>query len=266
LKVSNETSAAQESRALDRTVIAIGLASLFSDISHEIATTALPLLMTSIGAGAAALGLIEGVADGLSSFSKLISGVKVDSLSRRKPLAIIGYFVTALAMASLGLATRSADILISRVVGWLGRGVRSPVRNVLLSEAVTPETYGRAFGFERAMDSLGAMVGPLLALGLVTWVGLRWTFVLTLIPGLMPPLLIAWLVHERSRPPAPARRIVLGLKELPREFKKYLVGVGIAGLGDFSNTLLILWATQAWTARLGAAKAASLAMLFLRWL
>jgi MFS family permease len=147
-------------RWLNRTVLGIGLASLLSDWSHEIATTVLPAFLASMGAAAAWLGVIEGVADGLSSFAKMASGFYTDKLQRRKPIAVVGYLVTALGTASFGLATAAWHILISRSLAWLGRGVRTPVRKALLAAAVTKETYGRAFGFERMMDTVGAIVGP----------------------------------------------------------------------------------------------------------
>jgi MFS family permease len=246
---------------LNRTVLGIGLASLCSDVGHEMATTAMPALLATVGASSAALGLIEGLADGFSSFAKLLSGLYSDRLRRRKPLAVVGYFLTASGMASFALATQWWHVLLGRVGGWLGRGVRTPVRNVLMTEATSPETYGRAFGFERAMDSAGAVVGPSLALLLTATLGLRWLFALTLIPGLAAALLIVLLVRERDHTPRPPAPFWSGLGQLPREFRKYLVGVGVAGLGDFSNTLLILWATQALTPRFGLTEAASTAML-----
>ncbi len=247
---------------LNSTVLGIGLASLCSDIGHEMATTAMPAMLASIGAGSAVLGLVEGLSDGLSSFAKLLSGFHSDRLRRRKPLAVLGYFVTALGMASFSLATQWWHILLARLLGWIGRGVRTPVRNVLLTEATTPATYGRAFGLERSMDSAGAIIGPLLSLLLVAAIGLRRTFALTLIPGAMAALLIALLVRERPHAPRPEVRFWQSVSSLPSRFRLYLVGTGIAGLGDFSNTLLILWATQAWTARFGAARAVTLAMAF----
>jgi MFS family permease len=249
-------------RWLNATVLGIGLASLCSDVGHEMATTSMPALLASLGASSAALGLIEGLADGLSSFAKLLSGLHSDRLRRRKPLAVVGYFVTASGMASFALATQWWHVLLGRVGGWLGRGARTPVRNVLLTEATTPETYGRAFGLERAMDSAGAIIGPLLALAIAATLGTRWIFALTLIPGIGAVLLIALLVREKPHEPQPHARLWSGIGALPHNFRKYLVGVGIAGLGDFSNTLLILWATQAWTPRLGVATAATLAMAF----
>jgi MFS family permease len=250
------------SRWLNSTVIGIALASLCSDVGHEMATTAMPLLLASVGASAAALGLIEGLADGAASFAKLFSGLYVDRLRRRKPLAVIGYFVTASGMASFALATRWWHVLLGRVGGWMGRGARTPVRKVLLAEATTPETYGRAFGFERAMDSVGATIGPLLTLLLVGIAGLRGTFALTLIPGLLAALLIALLVGEQAHQPLPHAKLLSSVSSLPREFRRYLVGVGLAGLGDYSNTLLILWATEGMAGRLGMAAAARLAMAF----
>jgi MFS family permease len=253
-----------EARAkwLNSTVLGIGLASLCSDVGHEMATTAMPALLASLGAASAALGLIEGVADGLSSFAKLFSGAFSDRLERRKPLAVAGYFVTASGMGSFALATQWWHVLLGRVGGWVGRGARTPVRNVLLTEATTAETYGRAFGLERAMDSAGAIVGPSLALLIGATLGLRWIFALTLVPGILAALVVALFVKERPHQPRPDARLVAGLHGLPRPFRRYLAGVGLAGLGDFSNTLLILWASQAWTPAFGAARAATLAMLY----
>ncbi len=247
---------------LTTTVLGIGLASLCSDIGHEMATTAMPVLLVSLGATSATLGLIEGLADGLSCFAKLLSGLYSDRLAKRKPLAVAGYFLTAAGMASFALATQWWYVLLGRIGGWLGRGARTPVRNVLLTEATTPKTYGRAFGLERAMDSTGAIIGPLLSLILAATLGLRWLFALTLLPGVAAALLIAWMVREKPHTAQPHVRLWRGVRKLPAHFKQYLVGVGIAGLGDFSNTLLILWATQAWTPRFGVIRAAQLAMLF----
>lgn len=112
------------------------------------------------------------------------------------------------------------------------------------------------------MDSAGAVIGPVLSLVLVTSVGMRSTFLLTFIPGLIAVALIAFVVHEKPHTPDLAHGLWHGMNHLPRAFRKYLVGVGIAGIGDFSNTLLILWATQAWTPRFGLHSAAALAMGF----
>ena len=165
--VQPAVSATRRSRWLNRTVLGIGLASLFSDWSHEIATTVMPAFLATMGVAAFWVGLIEGVSDGLSSFAKMASGYYTDKLQRRKPVAVIGYVVTALGTASFGLATAAWHVLLSRACAWLGRGVRTPVRKALLAGAVTKQTYGRAFGFERMMDTLGAIIGPASALFLL---------------------------------------------------------------------------------------------------
>src|SRR5947209_9040853 len=175
----------ERQRWLNRTVLGIGLASLCSDWSHEIATAVLPTFLATMGVAAAWLGIIEGVSDGLSSFAKLASGYYTDKLRRRKPIAVIGYVITGLGTASFGLASAAWHILIARACAWLGRGVRTPVRKALLASAVTPQTYGRAFGFERMMDTVGAIVGPASALCLLQALHHRYPplFAITLIPG-----------------------------------------------------------------------------------
>ena len=250
---------------LNRTVVGIGLASLFSDWAHETATTVLPAFLATLGGSAAVwLGVIEGVADGLSSFAKMASGFYTDKLRRRKPIAVIGYLVTALGTASFGLATATWHILLSRSLAWLGRGVRTPVRKALLAGSVTKETYGRAFGFERMMDTLGAIVGPATALLLVTIFAhnYRRVFLATLIPGLFAAFLIAFLVKEKERKAVSHISFGKRLRSLPKPYRKFLVAVGLFGAGDFASTLLILLATQTLTPAFGAAKAASFAVGF----
>ena len=247
---------------LNRTVLGIGLASLFSDWSHEIATTVMPAFLATMGVAAFWVGLIEGVSDGLSSFAKMASGYYTDKLRRRKPVAVIGYLVTALGTASFGLATAAWHVLLSRACAWLGRGVRTPVRKALLAGAVTKETYGRAFGFERMMDTLGAIVGPASAFFLLQAVNHHYPtlFALTLIPGLLAVGMMAFAVKEKERTPVPHISFGERLRMLPPRFRRFLIAVGLFGAGDFAHTLLILLATQKLTPEVGAAKAASIAV------
>ena len=247
---------------LNRTVLGISLASLFSDWSHEMATAVLPAFLATLGAGAAWLGLIEGVSDGLSSFAKMASGCYTDKLQRRKPIAIIGYIVTALGTASFGVATSAWHVLVARTGAWLGRGVRTPVRKALLAAAVTKETYGRAFGFERMMDTIGAIVGPVTALGLLEMVHHHYPslFALTLIPSLTAAGFIAFLVKEKERRPVPHISLGQRLRLLPASYRKFAAAVGLFGAGAFAHTLLILLAMRKLTPALGAPKAATVAV------
>jgi MFS family permease len=256
------TPPARRSHWLNRTVLGIGLASLFSDWSHEIATTVMPAFLGTMGVAAAWLGLIEGVSDGLSSFAKMASGYYTDRLTRRKPIAVIGYLVTALGTASFALATSAWHILLARAAAWFGRGVRTPVRKALLAGSVTKETYGRAFGFERMMDTLGAIIGPATALALLGAFHHNYLllFAATLGPSLLATALIAFLVQEKARAPVPHVSFGERLRLLPAAYRRFLVAVGLFGAGDFAHTLLILLATQQLTPQLGAAQAASFAV------
>jgi MFS family permease len=248
---------------LNRTVLGVGLTSLFSDWSHETATAVLPAFLAAIGAGPAWLGAIEGIADGLSSFAKLASGHFTDRLKLRKPLAVFGYAFTAAATASFAFATHAYDVLVARAAAWLGRGVRSPAKKALLAADVPPGAYGRAFGLERLMDTLGAIAGPLTALWLLEATShcYRKVFLWTLLPGLMAVASFWLLVRERPTAQKPPRSFLLGLKALPPSFRRLLVGVGIFGAGDFSHSLLILYATRMLTPVHGMARAASIAVV-----
>jgi len=249
-------------RWLNRTVLGIGLASLFSDWSHEIATTAMPAFLATMGVAAAWLGLIEGVSDGLSSFAKMASGYYTDRLRRRKPIAVVGYLMTGVGTAAFGLASVAWHVLLARAFAWFGRGIRQPVRKALLAAAVTRETYGRAFGFERMMDTFGAIVGPASAWLLLTASNHHYPtlFALTLVPSLIAAGLIAFAVQEKQRVPVPHVSFGASLRALPQRFRRFLVAVGLFGVGDFAHTLLILLATQKLTPALGATRAASIAV------
>ena len=247
---------------LNRTVLGIGLASLFSDMSHEMATTIMPAFLATMGVAAAWLGLIEGVSDGLSSFAKMASGYYTDRLQRRKPIAVLGYILTTLGVATFGLATAAWHILALRATAWFGRGMRTPVRKALLAAAVTRETYGRAFGFERMMDTLGAIIAPAAAWFLIRALHQNYSqlFAFTLIPGALAVSVIVFLVKEKER--APVSHISFGtrLRALPAVYRQFVVAVGLFGAGAFAHTMLILLATQKLTPTLGTASAASAAV------
>ncbi|MCI0391480.1 MAG: MFS transporter [Acidobacteria bacterium] len=248
----------KNTRWLSPTVFGIGMASLFSDLSHETVTSVLPALLASMGVAAGALGTIEGVADGLSSAAKLYGGWWTDRLERRKPLCAFGYGAMALATCIIAAATVWPLILVGRGLAWVARGLRTPARKALLAEAVTPQTYGRAFGFERTMDTLGAVFAPLISLGLLS-LGLlhRHLLWISVIPALLAVAAIVFLVSETAdRTPSP-HPFLASLRGLPREFTRFLYGVGLFGAGDFAHSLMILYAVTVLTPRLGAANAAT---------
>jgi MFS family permease len=252
---------------LNRNVIGMALASFFSDAGHEAVTAVLPLFLASIGAPAAALGAIEGVADAVSSFVKLGAGWFSDRIGRRKPIAVFGYVLTGLSTGLFGLATAWLQVLLIRAIGWFGRGIRGPVRDAMLADSVPAQARGRAFGFHRAGDTLGAIAGPLLALALISSytggqaveIRYREIFLISVIPGLLSALLFALLVREIRRNGQNAG-LFQSIRELPRSFYYYLIGVGIFGAGDFAHSLLTLHAAQLLSPAFGVARAGQLAV------
>jgi len=249
-------------RWLNQTTVGIGLASLLSDVSHELATAVLPAVLLSLGAGPAALGVIEGTADGLSAVAKLWGGVLADRLPRRKPLASVGYLVTAVGTAAIGLCVAWWQVLACRVAAWIGRGSRSASRDALLSEASPRESQGRAFGLERAGDAAGAVIGPMLGMVLLArGMAPRALMFVSLIPGALAFLSILVVVREQRHAPRPgAVPLLQSLGGTAAPFRRYLVGILLFGAGDFSRTLLILYATLHMTGSLFSWEGASAAV------
>lgn len=229
-------------------VLGIGLGSMLSDTGHEMATAALPGFLRSLGAPAAALGAIEGVADAALSVSKVAGGVVADRPNvERKAVTAGGYAVTALGHGAFGIAPAWPVVALARAVSWIARGGKAPARDSLLAGSVPTEQLGRAFGVERAMDSIGAIAGPLLAAPLIVAVGYRWLFAISVIPGLLAASAVLILVREGPRvrsASAVVRGSLLEIARRPGPFRRLMLGVGLYGLGNFSATLLILRAGQ----------------------
>ena len=261
MKNHEDRNDAQTGRWFTRGILGIGLANLFSDWGHEAATSLLPALLALVGAPAIALGVIEGVADGLSSFSKLAGGYIADRPAWRKPVAAGGYIVVGLTTFAYSLAQSWPFILVLRAAGWAGRGAKSPSRDALLADAVPKSQLGRAFGFERAMDTVGAVAGPLTALLLVSLSNIRTALAWTIVPGMLASICFLWLVPAgRSATTNQPFGFLHSLRRLPGSFRRFLVGVFAHGIGDFAPTLLILRASQILTPQYGVARAATLAV------
>jgi len=265
------SSPSQPYKWLNHNVAGMGLTSLLSDAGHESATAVLPAFLSAIGASPIALGVIEGVSDAVASFVKLGAGWYSDRIGHRKPIAVAGYFLTGVATALFAFAWSWPLVLVGRVLGWFGRGIRGPLRDAMLAESVSPEDTGKAFGFHRAGDTLGAILGPLLAVLVIGYLEaapqadpsqpFRVVFLLTLIPGVGSALAFAFMVTEQRRPANHQLRFWASVRALPQHYKRFLIGVGVFGLGDFAHTLLILRATELLTPEFGVTHAAQLAAL-----
>lgn len=226
-------------------VLILGLVSFFTDVSSEMIYPLLPLFLTTVlGAGPAFLGLIEGVAESTAAFLKLVSGILSDRVRSRKGLVIAGYAVSSLARPLVAVATAPAAVLAIRFADRVGKGIRTSPRDALIADSSDPSIRGKAFGFHRAMDHAGALVGPLIATLLLAWFvdDLRTVFWLAAIPGGVAVLLIVAKVRETKR-----LHITDGgfLRIAPRgELRRYLFILLLFTLGNSSDAFLLLRAGE----------------------
>jgi MFS family permease len=241
----------------------IGGASLLADLGHEVPTSLLPRLLVSLGASPAALGLMEGLADGLAGLMRLLGGALSDDPQRRRAIALGGYTTTAVLTSLVGAASAVWQVGILRAAGWAARGLRVPARNALLADAVPKEVYGRAYGFERAMDNLGAIGGPLLALGLVSIFSVRTTILLSIIPGLLATAAILYAIkHIPALTTQERQPISIKIRPvLQGGVGKLITAIGAFELGNVAATLLILRAIELLTPGRGADSATQVALL-----
>ncbi len=232
-------------------VIGLGLTSLFTDVGSEMIFPLLPALLASLGAGAATLGLIEGVADAVSSSIKLGSGALADRVKRKKPLVMVGYALATFVRPLSGVAVHAWQVLAVRVTDRIGKGIRSAPRDALIAQSVMHDQAGRAFGLHRAMDHAGAVVGPLVAsILLALGCSLRTVILAAIVPGLLA-LLALWFVKEPEPidvPPTSGTRPREGLRPsprtIPRSLRWYLAVLLLFSLGNSSDAFLLLRAHE----------------------
>jgi MFS family permease len=246
---SPDTDVAGNRRWLTPGVGAVGATSFFSDAGHEVTTSVLPTFLTgTLGASAAALGIIDGVSDALIGVIKLVAGPLANNPDRRGRTASGGYLATALATGAIGLTVTVWQAGVFRALAWISRGVRSPARDALLASLSPEWARGRTFGLERAGDNLGAVVGPLLAAALVAWVGIRPTLCLAAIPGLFAAATILVATREARRRNQSdghpdRRRFEFGALR-DAGMLRALLPVALFEFGNVATTLLILRSTQ----------------------
>jgi MFS family permease len=237
-------------------VVRLGLVSFFADISTEMLYPLIPIfLRVVLGAPMLALGIIEGTAEATASLLRTVSGRLSDLSGRRRPYLLAGYSISALAKPLIAAGTRLGwpIVLVARVSDRFGKGLRTSARDALIADSTPLEMRGRAFGWHRAMDTAGAVLGPLLTIGLVylflVRMGhtLRFTlqlaFLLAAIPGLLGALLVL-AVRERRRPPGAPSPPRLRLRELPPAFRAYLIAWGGFSLANSSDVFILLKAQR----------------------
>lgn len=242
-----------QSSKLPRNVVALSFVSLFNDASSEIIYPLLPLFLTStLGAGTAFIGLIEGVAESTSSLLKLPAGRLSDRLKKRKDIVVAGYALASLIRPVLALATAAWQVLALRFVDRVGKGVRSAPRDAMIADSTPPESRGLAFGFHRAMDHAGAIVGSLVGAWLVAVFqsDYRKVFWAATVPALIAVLLLLFAVRETRREddapahPTPPPPFSFSLASFGKNFRTYLAILFLFTLSNSSDAFLLLRARE----------------------
>ncbi|MCC7201042.1 MAG: MFS transporter [Nitrospirae bacterium] len=245
----------------ERNVFTLGWVSFFMDVSSEMIYPLMPLFLTNIlGVNKTIVGLVEGVAESTASLLKVVSGYISDRMRKRKPLILYGYGLSTFTRPILAAATSWFGVLGYRFIDRIGKGIRTAPRDAIIAESTESVRLGRAFGFHRMMDTLGAIAGPAIALVVLyffgvnynsedafmrdygtTEVAFRTIFWLSILPGLAAVILIISFVREKLQPSNPgSHRKLLSLSFTDVNFRKFLVVVSIFTLGNSSDAFIIL--------------------------
>jgi MFS family permease len=237
--------------AIPSTVWALGLVSLMMDLSSEIIHALLPLFLTvTLGVGVAMVGLIDGIAESTAAIFKVFSGTLSDRLGRRKPLILLGYGLAALSKPLFPLAGSATTVLAARFADRIGKGIRGAPRDALVADVTPAAIRGRAFGLRQAMDTVGAFLGPLLAIGLMLLFAndIRRVFWVAVIPAGLAVLAVLFAVREKPRGPGGRARpplVLADLARLPARFWRVTALGALVTLARFSEAFLILRASGA---------------------
>ncbi len=242
----SQTPIASAAARIPRTVIALGMVSLLTDLSSEMIYPLLPLFLASVlGASAMALGLIEGVAESTAALLKVASGIWTDRTQRRRPLIVAGYTLSGMMRPLIGLAIVWPAVLALRFADRIGKGLRTSPRDALIADVTDERARGTAYGFHRAMDHAGAVLGPLVAAALLSIAGLplRQVFLLSAIPAVAVLVVLGLGVKEppvsRAMRPVTAKRLA-PWNSLGPDYRRLLIAVLIFTLGNSTDAFLLL--------------------------
>ncbi len=221
-------------------VVVLGIVSLFADMSTEMIYPLIPLFLVNVlGATFIDVGLIEGVAESTASILKIVSGYLSDRFGKRKPLVYTGYGIAAFAKPLLAVATAWQQVLVIRFVDRFGKGVRDSARDAIVSESKSLGV-GRSFGFQRSLDTLGAIIGPLIAVVLFGILSYRGMFLLAFIPGIFAALLVVFFIKETAVAAREGEVYKVSFKSFDSNFRVLLLGLGIFFIGNSSDAFLFL--------------------------
>jgi MFS family permease len=237
-------------KRIPKAVIMLGFVSLFTDAASEMIYPLIPVYIAALGSGAILLGVIEGVAETTASMVKLISGILSDKIGKRKLLVLIGYSISSLVRPLTGMVSSAWEIIIIRMFDRAGKGIRTAPRDALIASSVDENIRGKSYGFHRAMDHIGAVIGPVLAITtlLILFIGfgmkdsllaLKWTFILAIIPGLLAVLTIILFVRESAPKSSTGKPFSHSLKSFDKNFRTYLLIIVLFTLGNSSDAFLL---------------------------
>ena len=233
---------------ITRNVFILGLVSLFTDLSSQMVFPLIPLfLITVLGTGAYAVGIVEGAAETTASLLKVVSGYWSDKIKRRKPFVFFGYSLSAITKPLFAFATIWSFVLFVRVIERIGKGLRTAPRDAIVAESSDESVRGKAYGFHRAMDGIGSVSGAALAFLLLPILGYRNIFLFAFIPGIIAVFVILFIKEKR----VPVKEeepkeisIKLSFKELPMNLKLFIIVSSIFALGHFGYAFLLLRAVD----------------------
>ncbi len=230
-------------RGLTRNIIIVGFVSLFTDLSSQMIFPLIPLYLVSLGAGAWVVGLVEGAAETTASLLKVFSGFWSDKINRRKPFVFAGYSLSSFTKPLFALTTSWPFILMVRVVERIGKGIRDAPRDAIIAESVDESIRGKAYGFQRAMDGFGSVLGAIIAFLLLPILWYKNTFLVAFIPSIIAVLCVL-LIKEKKKMQYPTKEkpksFKISIKQLPWNLKLFIIISTIFALGNFGYAFLLL--------------------------
>jgi len=236
--------------SIPRNIIVLGIVSLLTDAATEMIYPLLPLFIATLGSGAILLGIIEGIAETTASILKLFSGIMSDKLGKRKMIVVVGYTISSLIRPLTGIVADAWQIVLIRTMDRVGKGIRTSPRDALIASSVNENIRGKAFGFHRAMDHSGAVIGPFLCIGTLAVLILvfnfsdlslilRTTFLLAIIPGALAVITLILFVKENTEGMAIGNKFSFSFRAFDKNFKRFLFISALFTLGNSSDAFML---------------------------
>ncbi len=227
-------------QGIGRNIFILGFVSFFTDLSSQMVFPLIPLFLTTVlGAGACAVGIIEGAAEATASLVKVSSGFVSDKFKRRKPFILFGYSLSTITKPLFAFASAWSFVLFIRVIERIGKGLRTAPRDAIVAESCDGCVRGKAFAFHRTMDGIGSVLGAVLAFLLLPVLGYRNIFLLALVPGVISVLII-FFIKEKNSSKENERVVKLGFKEFSRDLRLFIIVSAVFALGHFGYAFLLL--------------------------